>query len=222
MMRPQEHTFLFVDLAGFTALTEAHGDEQAADLAGDFCEQIRAIVDDYETDEVKAIGDALMLHSRSATSAIALAMRVVQDLARRHGFPQVRIGIHTGPAVERGGDWFGSTVNIAARVSGLSGPGEVLITAATREAAGDLPDVDFEPRGERTLKNVREPVAMFSVVASGGATAAGRPVDPVCRMALDPDRAPHRVKLDGAEYYFCSDACRRAFVESPTSFRAEG
>ena len=56
-----DHTFLFADLAGFTALTEAHGDEEAADLVGDFCEQVGEMLGDYDAEKIKALGDALML-----------------------------------------------------------------------------------------------------------------------------------------------------------------
>src|SRR5207244_1035956 len=104
-------TFLFADLAGFTALTEAHGDEQAADLAADFSRQIRQFLADYGATEIKGIGDAVMLRAESAKQAVRLGLRVVQDVGRSHGFPAVRIGMHTGPAVERDGDWFGATVN---------------------------------------------------------------------------------------------------------------
>jgi adenylate cyclase len=52
-------TFLFADLSGFTALTEAHGDEQAADLTGGFCVAVRGLLAEHQAHEVKAIGDAL-------------------------------------------------------------------------------------------------------------------------------------------------------------------
>src|SRR5215217_8714365 len=130
-------TFLFADLLGFTALTEAHGDEQAADLVGGFCTAVRQLLAAHQAQEVKTIGDALMLRTGDAAAAIRLGLCIVLDVGAQHGFPLVRVGMHTGPAVERGGDWFGTTVNLAARVSAAASGGDALLTAATR-AAGRL------------------------------------------------------------------------------------
>src|SRR5918999_5837844 len=129
-------TFLFADLSGFTALTEAHGDEQAADLVAGFCRAVRQLLAAHQAHEVKTIGDALMLRSSDAAAAIQLALCIVHDVGAQHGFPLVRVGMHTGPAVERESDWFGSTVNLAARLSAAAAGGETLLTAKTKVAAG--------------------------------------------------------------------------------------
>jgi adenylate cyclase len=96
-------TFLFADLSGFTALTEAHGDEQAADLVGEFCVAVRQLLAAHQAQELKTIGDALMLRTADAAAAIRLRLCIVHDVGARHGFPLVRVGMHTGPAVERRG-----------------------------------------------------------------------------------------------------------------------
>jgi class 3 adenylate cyclase len=116
-------TFLFADLSGFTALTEAHGDEQAVDLVDGFCVAVRQLLAAHHAHEVKTIGDALMLRTGDTAAAIRLGLCIVHDVGARHGFPLVRVGMHTGPAVERGGDWFGATVNLAARVSAAAAGG---------------------------------------------------------------------------------------------------
>jgi adenylate cyclase len=149
---------LFADLSGFTALTEAHGDEQAADLVGGFCGAVRRLLAAHHAQEVKTIGDALMLRSGDAAAAIQLGLCIVHDVGAQHGFPLVRVGMHTGPAVERGGDWFGATVNLAARVSAAASGGEALVTAATRDAAGELSGMELRERGRWTFRNVTEPV----------------------------------------------------------------
>jgi adenylate cyclase len=96
------HTFVFADLAGSTALTEAHGDEQAADLVAEFSEAVRQPMADHRAEQVKTIGDAVMMRAQDAADAVRLALRVVNDIGARHGFPIIRAGMHTGPAVERG------------------------------------------------------------------------------------------------------------------------
>lgn len=120
---PVEQTFLFADLAGYTALTEAHGDEEAADAAEEFCEAVRVLLPEYEAQEVKAIGDALLVRIPDPTHAARLAARIVTDYGTRHRALGIRVGVHTGTAVRRGDDWFGSAVNLASRVADLGMPG---------------------------------------------------------------------------------------------------
>jgi len=142
----------------------------------------------------------------------------VGEVGGRHYWPTVRVGMHTGPATERGGDWFGTTVNVAARVSGLAGGGEVLLTAATREAAGDLDDVDVRDHGLHALRNVAEPLRLYAALRQGEHSLTGLPIDPVCRMAVDPARASGTLVYEGAEYTFCSLDCAGRFAAAPDRY----
>ena len=159
------HTFLFTDLVGFTALTAAQGDERAADVATEFCERVRPLLVDHDAEEIKSIGDGLMLRSDNPGQGILLGIRIVDELEQVEGFPPVRVGVHAGPAVERAGDWFGTTVNVAARLCAAAGGGEVLASEAAVVAAGKLGDVDIGDRRLHWLKNVTEPVAARTVAA---------------------------------------------------------
>ncbi len=211
-----ESTFVFADIAGFTALTEAHGDEQAAALVSDFCRAVRAELPEGAT-QVKTIGDALMLAIPDPADAVLLSLLITHELMLGHGAPAVRVGLHHGPAVEQDGDYFGASVNLAARVSAEAGGGEVLLTGKTAAMAPDLDGVIYEPRGRRELRNVREPVDLFRAVRAG-ATAGTLPCDPVCRMAVDPDRAAGRLVYNDTAYYFCTLACAGQFTEDPERF----
>jgi class 3 adenylate cyclase len=229
MSHTDEHTFLFADLSGFTALTEVHGDEEAAELAAGFFEDARALLGEHAADEVKTLGDAMMIRCDSAPGAIGLALRLVQEVGARHGFPSVRVGLHTGPAVGRDGDWFGATVNLAARVSGAAAGGEVLVTGASAAAAG-APDggelgavhphrnVVLRPRGRRTLRNVSEPVELFEASCELARSREALPIDPVCRMAVDPEHTAGTLVHDGLEYHFCSLKCARTFADAPERY----
>jgi adenylate cyclase len=212
-----EQTFLFADLAGFTALTEAHGDEEAADLAGEFFESVRDVLSEYGAEEVKTIGDAMLLRVPDPVQAVRLGLRIVDEVARQESFPVVRVGMHTGPATERAGDWFGAAVNIAARVSAAAGGSEVLLTAATSEAADELEGVELRRHGTERFKNVSDPVAIFRAQAETGAAEPGV-IDPVCRMAVDPDRSAGTLRHEGADYCFCSLECAEAFAAEPERF----
>ena len=217
-MTEHDQTFVFADLAGFTALTEAMGDEDAADLAERFSDAVRDRLPSHRAAAVKAIGDALMIRAEQAGPAIRLGLEIVHEVGGRHFFPTVRVGMHTGPAVERRGDWFGATVNIAARVSGMARGGEVLLTEATREAAEGVNGLDFHERGRQPLRNVEEPVVLYAAVRRGEFPGPALPIDPVCRMAVDPERAAGKLIHEGTVYTFCSLSCVGRFVAAPERF----
>jgi adenylate cyclase len=157
-------TFLFTDLVGFTALAASDGDDRAAEVALEFYDRVRHLLADHGAEELKTIGDALMLRCTAPSAAIVLGLRIVRDLEAVPGFPPVRVGMHTGPAVFRGGDWYGNTVNVAARLCSAAAGGEVLVSEATREAAGRIPKVELAERRLHWLKNVTQPVG--AVLAS--------------------------------------------------------
>ena len=205
-------TFLFADLAGFTALTEVHGDDRAADLVSRFCREVSAMLP-QGAEQVKSIGDAVLVRVPDAAAAVRLGIRIVEEIGGRHEFPVVRVGMHSGPAVERAGDWFGSTVNVAARVAGAAEGGEVLITDDTRTCAAGLTDVAFDDRGARRLRNVGSTVQLYRARRSGTRPKTF-PLDPVCRMAVD---TAHSIRLHhgGQELHFCSGACASAFHDEP-------
>lgn len=214
------HTFLFADLAGFTALTEAHGDEEAADLAAEFFDCVRTLLAGHGSEEIKTIGDAVMLRSDGASGAVRLGLAIIDELGTRSRFPIVRVGMHTGPATERSGDWFGAAVNVAARVSGIAGGGEVLLTGSTREAAGELEGIEFRHHGLRRFKNVGDPVEVYRAARADEA-AEDLPIDPVCRMAIDPGQAVGNLSFRGADYFFCSLECAQAFSANPDDYAEE-
>jgi adenylate cyclase len=154
-----QHTFLFADLVGFTALTDAEGDDRAADVALGFYERVRALLPRYRAEELKTLGDGVALRCDRAANGIALAVRIVDELGSLPGFPPVRVGVHTGPAVQRQGEWYGRTVNVAARLCSAAGGGEVLVSEQACGIAGRLPKVEFGERRLHWLRNVTEPIA---------------------------------------------------------------
>jgi adenylate cyclase len=217
-----EHTFLFADLAGFTAMTEVHGDEVAADAVSDFYRGVRELLPEFEAEQVKSIGDAVMVRVPEASSAIELAVRLISDVGTRHGSLAVRVGAHTGPAVHRGGDWFGAAVNLTARVAAVAERGEVLMTDVTRSAAGEaLATYEIEKRPGQSFKNILEPVTVYALTLASQPHVADLPNDPVCRMAVDPSEAEERRTRDGVEVWFCSAECAAVFDRHPDRYAVD-
>lgn len=210
-------TFLFADIAGFTALTEAHGDEHALQLVEDFATRVQAELPSVEGEYVKTIGDALMLRVPDPGDAIRLGLWITGNAISGHQAPTVRVGCNHGSAIERGGDYFGTTINVAARVSALAAGGELLVTGPMAALAPDLEGVLYESRGRQVLRNVAEPVEIFAVVrVDEGADHLA--IDPVCQMAVDPEHAVGRLRLGEKAYYFCSLTCAAAFAQHPERY----
>jgi len=211
-----EATFLFADLAGFTALTEAHGDQDAANCAARFYQLARAaLVPDARI--VKTIGDAVMIVAGQPTTAVTIALQLAAALEAEPGFPVVRAGLHAGVAIKRMGDYFGATVNLAARVTAHARSGQVLCTQPVAEAIRDLTAILLQPIGLAHFKNVAQPVALFEIV-DAHRTLANQTIDPVCKMHLDPNCAPARLPFGERIYYFCSFACAQTFAHSPDAY----
>ncbi len=160
-----------------------------------------------------------MVRCLDPARSIELGVRIAHEFSSRAGFPVVRVGMHTGPAKERSGDWFGATVNLAARVAAAASGDEVLLTGETAEAAAGRARVTLTGHGRVMLRNISEPVLLLR--ARGGlADDSGLPIDPVCRMAVDPRDAAGSLRHAGTQYFFCSLRCAEAFAASPERFVA--
>ena len=175
--------FLFADLRGYTAFVERHGDAAAADLLDAYRELVRAEVARHAGAEIRTEGDSFYVVFGSARRAVACALAIVaeaEQATREH--PErpinVGIGINAGETVQRGEGFVGTAVNLAARVCAQAREGEVLVTAAVRDAIGASPGLQLIPRGTRRLKGIGRPVALFAVrpavVPGGPAIAAPR------------------------------------------------
>jgi class 3 adenylate cyclase len=109
MRRHPAPTFVFADLVGYTALTELRGDEAAANLAREFRRSMCALAREQGSWQVKSMGDGVMIWSPDPAAAVTLAGRAVEEVGTRSDLLPVRVGVHTGPAVMRGCDWYGSS-----------------------------------------------------------------------------------------------------------------
>jgi adenylate cyclase len=157
-------TVAFADLAGFTRLGEslpAEELEHVASRLGELAHDVAFTPVRF----VKSIGDAVMLVSFDSAPLLS-AMLDLADAAAANDLPRLRIGLASGCAVTRAGDWFGSPVNLASRVTGAARPGTVLAAASTRDAVANAGGFDWTPAGTRHLKGVSGDVKLFRVTRS--------------------------------------------------------
>lgn len=139
---------------------EERGDSAAADHAGRLAQLVQRISQQHRGKPVKWLGDGVMFYFREAGEAALAALEMVEGVARA-GLPPAHVGLHAGPVVFQAGDYFGRTVNIAARISDYARPGEVLLTQETVDLSRS-PEVTFTDLGQIDLKGIAEPLHLHA------------------------------------------------------------
>ena len=157
---------LFADVADSTGLTERMGDTAYRKRARVLEGSLRALIRDEggTAIEGKLLGDGVLATFPAAAQAIRAALRC-GDASQKHGMP-LHLGLHAGDVIHEADNIYGGAVNTASRISGLSRPGEVLVSRTVRDLGRTSAGVTFEDRGEHELKGVAERVQIFSAYAA--------------------------------------------------------
>ena len=158
-------TIVFTDIVGFTEFTALRGDDEALALLSDQDRLVDTALPPGAR-VVKELGDGLLLWFPDATSALrtalALQRRFELEATTTGGSLWVRMGMHHGRTLRRGDDLIGHDVNVAARIVGVAGPGEVLVSEAARACVGaELTGVCFDELGPVVMKGIPEPVRLW-------------------------------------------------------------
>lgn len=150
----------FLDITGFTRLTQERGDRAAAELAEVLTPIVKRTSVEHGGRAVKWLGDGVMFWFRDPGPAVAAALEMVDALVPA-GLPPAHVGLHAGPVVLQQGDYYGQTVNMAARIAEYARPGEVLVSGAIVEAA-TMPGIRFDNIGSVELKGVSGAVELHA------------------------------------------------------------
>jgi len=154
----------FADLAGYTKLTEEQGEAQAVSAVERFVETVEQTLP-IDARVIKTLGDEVMVVGADAGALTSWAVGLAAELPA--GSPPPRIGIHSGAALYRDGDYYGREVNRAARVVARASGGEVLVTRPVVDAASRQDGLEFELIGEVVLKGFNEPTELFHASRKG-------------------------------------------------------
>jgi adenylate cyclase len=151
----------FLDLTGYTALTEERGDEAGAELADRLAALVNETASPHGGHPVKWLGDGVMFHFPESDGALLTALDLVEQTPATVDV-RARVGVNTGRVIFRDGDYFGRTVNVAARIADYARPGEVLVSDEVKERwSGD--GVRFEAIGPVALKGLKEDLTLHTV-----------------------------------------------------------
>jgi adenylate cyclase len=154
---PQPPAICFVDLTGYTRLTEERGDRFAAEVAARLASLVKDVSRRHGGSPIRWLGDGGMFHFREPARAVAAALDMVEE-APASGLPPAHIGIHAGPVVFQDGDVYGRTVNIASRLASVAQAGEVVISEGVAQQVNGLRLHDLGPVA---LKGVASPMRLF-------------------------------------------------------------
>jgi len=204
-------TVAFVDLAGFSAITDVYGDASAIALLSRF----EALVHDALGDlgpPIKWIGDEAMFGFPDPATALQVLGRLLQACRAEPRIPLTRTGLCHGRVLRRSVDLFGSTVNIAARITAFASPGQLLATqpvANVAEASG----IVSRDMGKVALRSIADRLQLYSIELAPALDPAW--IDPVCKML-----APYAAYLrtSPTEPWFCSEQCAEAYRRSPDTY----
>ncbi|MGA7132105.1 MAG: adenylate/guanylate cyclase domain-containing protein [Mycobacterium sp.] len=150
----------FADLVGFTRLGEEVPPEELGQLANRLADLARDVAAP-PVRFIKTIGDAAMFVCAEPAPLLDAVLKLVEVTEGDNDFPRLRAGIASGPAVCRAGDWFGSPVNMASRVTAASRPGAVLAAESVRDELGDAAGFSWSFAGARHLKGIKGEPKLF-------------------------------------------------------------
>ncbi len=201
----------FIDLAGFSAITDVFGDQAALDVLDAFEKLVTESLKQGGR-LVKWIGDEAMLAFPDPDGALRALAHLLPACRADPRLPLTRAGVHYGPVIQRGADYFGATVNIASRITAATSAGRVLATQPIAQVA-EAHGVSVEPLGPTLIRSVAERIPLFSIQMAEAVDAAW--IDPVCKM-----HAPYSAYARSlpAGLWFCSPQCELAFKRSPETY----
>src|SRR5215813_12147533 len=160
---------MFTDMVGYSALSQRDA-KLALELLEEHREILRKIFPEFTGTEIKTIGDAFLVEFNSALEAAQCAIEIQRTLAKRNADAtadrqiQVRIGVHIGDVVHRGGDVYGDGVNIASRIEPLAGAGGICVSMDVERQIRNAVETRFEKLAPTELKKISVPMDLFRIV----------------------------------------------------------
>jgi adenylate cyclase len=201
-------TVAFVDLAGFSAITDVYGDVSAIAVLGRFEELVSQALGGLGA-PIKWIGDEAMFGFPDPATALQMLGRLIPACRSEPRIPLTRTGLNHGPVLRRSNDLFGSTVNIAARIAAFASPGQLLATHPVANIAAES-GIVARDMGKVALRSIADDLSLYSIEFAPTFDPAW--IDPVCKM-LAPYAAYRRTTP--TEPWFCSERCAEAYRRSP-------
>jgi len=207
----QDIAILIADLSGYTALTEAHGSLSAADLIDKYVDIVNASLIGNSILQER-VGDEVMIVSDCADDLLATAELLLQTTQEEYNFLEVHGGLHVGRLLKRNNSYFGSALNLTARIASQANAGTFLCSDDFIRAIADTSLYKFKSKGKYRFKNVTDEKEIFEI-------SLARPthfcIDPICRMIINKEKSSF-VHPTKSHVSFCSQTCLDTYLASET------
>jgi adenylate cyclase len=204
---------LMADLSGYTAMTEIHGPRSAFHIVNRYMQLVDKAI--YGSSRfLERVGDQVVIVSPNADDLAMTAIRLLEYGSAESNFLPIHAGLHFGKIIEQGGSFYGSAMNITARIAAKAKDGSILCSVEFQEKISPAAGVNFVIKEKVKLKNLLHPVSVVELLPLGNYSTPGKAIDPVCLMSVEKTTA-FSLMHNKAVYHFCSDECVRVFQNNP-------
>lgn len=215
-MSSEYEFLLFLDLSGYTALTDVHGGQEAAKVV----HRLMQIVDDVLTDDVvfeERVGDEIILSTKNGEQLLQTALKLKATLSKEGNYPSFHAALHYGKIFRQAGGIFGTAINLTSRIVGHAKSTQILCSKAFLLNIEKPEYIYYEKQGKLKFKNLMSLVEVFEITSSQF-VSYNKKIDPVCKMTLFIDEKTLKSEFENKKYYFCSNKCKDYFEKFPDRF----
>jgi class 3 adenylate cyclase len=205
----EDIAILMADLSGYTALTETHGPHGAADMVEKYISIVQdCLVGDSHLHGV--VGDEVVVISSSPDHLLYTTLALIQKTHKEEGFLQVHGGLHFGKILKRNNNYFGTTINLASRITNQAAPGTFWCSGEYVSALSDASAFTFVSKGKHRFKNISGEKEVFELITDHPKAFI---IDPVCRMIIS-DEANAVQHPEIPDILFCSLHCMEIYLRN--------
>jgi adenylate cyclase len=204
---------LMADLTGYTAMTEVHGALSAATIVEKYLELAHKAMFG-KSRLLERVGDQLVIVSESPDDITHTALRLLEHTSAENNFLHIHGGLHFGPVLEQSGSFYGTSMNLTARIAAIAKRNSILCSVDFTKSVTVPHEFSFSNIGEVRMKNIKNPIALAELIPIDKNNSPQKEADPVCHMAVEAT-TPLRYRYKGVVYHFCSEDCLHAFRDNP-------
>jgi len=204
---------MMADLSGYTAMTEVHGAGSAITMIDKYLAIVKkSLVGSSHLHE--RVGDEMIIIASSAEDLAYTATMMFEHAHEENQFLPLHAGLHYGPIIKKDGDYFGTTINTASRITSVAEKGQIICSA---DFISQLPvnhPFILAGKGLRQFKNLLKPVDLFEMSCCIEYMTRKYVIDPVCHMLIKTPDTALQWQHNEESYYFCSENCLEMYRTS--------
>ncbi len=203
---------MMADLSGFTAMTEIHGDHSAVSLIDQYLDIVKkSLVGSSHLHG--RVGDEMIIIASNAEDLAYTATIMFEHAHNENNFLQLHAGLHYGNLIKKDGDYYGTTINTAARITSVAEKGKILCSVDFKNQLPENHPFIVVNKGKQKFKNLLNPVELFEMSCCIEYMTRKYVIDPVCHMLIKTPDTAKQLEHKDEQHYFCSENCLKKYME---------